>query len=268
VLQFSEYDKAFTNIYCSQPILDINVEDSNRFIIRYPKFKEITHLIFSFDAENLFLQDKSSFGYCFEIENLLDGLEAESEHGYFLISSTSNKNRSKQYNPYRLNKDMNYAESHIENIFNNHLPEILEDYDINPNFVKKIVMGASMGGLMSLKTSIMFPAFNNVISLSPAFWFGFYELIEDLKNLNINSSINLTVGTNEGAIFNKHVSDLYPAEWDLDLTSNNKFYTSGVKKIYEQLLYSKIKTNFILKENGEHNENTWRVLLKDILLTL
>ena len=54
MLQFSEYDKAFTNIYCSQPILDINVEDSNRFIIRYPKFKEITHLIFSFDAENLY----------------------------------------------------------------------------------------------------------------------------------------------------------------------------------------------------------------------
>ena len=51
MLQFSEYDDLFSNIYCSQPVLDINVEDSNRFIIRYPKFREITHLIFSFDAE-------------------------------------------------------------------------------------------------------------------------------------------------------------------------------------------------------------------------
>ena len=129
-------------------------------------------------------------------------------------------------------------------------------------------MGASMGGLMSLKSSIMYPVFNNIISFSPAFWFGYQELIEDLKNLNINSAINLTVGTNEGSIFTKPVSDLYPTEWNLDLTSNNNFYTSGVKTIYEELISSKIKTNFILKEEGEHNENTWSMLLKEILVSL
>jgi len=129
-------------------------------------------------------------------------------------------------------------------------------------------MGASMGGLMSLKTSIMFPAFNNIISFSPAFWFGYQELIKDLKNLNTNTSINLTVGTNEGKIFNKPVADLYPTDWKLDLSSNNNFYTSGVRKIYEELTNSNIKTNFILKDDGEHNETTWKVLLKDILISL
>ena len=268
MLQFSEYDDLFSNIYCSQPILDINVEDSNRFIIRYPKFREITHVIFSFDAENLFLKNKSAYGYCFEIENIFSELEAQSEKGYFLVSSTSNKNRSRQYNPYTLNQEINFAEAHIENIFSDHLPEILDDDGVNLNLVKKIVMGASMGGLMSLKSSIMYPVFNNIISFSPAFWFGYQELIEDLKNLNINSAINLTVGTNEGSIFTKPVSDLYPTEWNLDLTSNNNFYTSGVKTIYEELISSKIKTNFILKEEGEHNENTWSMLLKEILFSL
>jgi len=268
VLQFSQYDKSFTNVFYSQPILDINVEDSNRFIIRVPKFREVTHLIYSYDAENLFLKDKSSYGYCFEIENLLNELEAQNDFGYFLISSTSNKNRAIQYNPYFLNKEVNHAEMHIDNIFNEYLPEIIDDFGVNFDFVNKIVMGASMGGLMSLKTSIMFPAFNNIISFSPAFWFGYQELIKDLKNLNTNTSINLTVGTNEGKIFNKPVADLYPTDWKLDLSSNNNFYTSGVRKIYEELTNSNIKTNFILKDDGEHNETTWKVLLKDILISL
>ena len=56
---------------------------------------------------------------------------------------------------------------------NIYLPSILSDYDVDINLVKKIVMGASMGGLMSLKTSIMFPYFDNVFSFSPAFWYGF-----------------------------------------------------------------------------------------------
>ena len=63
MLIFSNYSKSFENIHISQPVVDINLEDTNKYIVRYPKFKRITHLILSFDAENLFLNSKSAYGY-------------------------------------------------------------------------------------------------------------------------------------------------------------------------------------------------------------
>ena len=41
----------------------VDMEDTNSLIIRYPKFKRVTHLILSYDAQNLFLKQKNGFGY-------------------------------------------------------------------------------------------------------------------------------------------------------------------------------------------------------------
>ena len=63
MLLFSEYDKSLENIYISQPVVDINLGDTNNYLVRFPKFKRVTHMILAFDAENLFLKSKSSYGY-------------------------------------------------------------------------------------------------------------------------------------------------------------------------------------------------------------
>ena len=61
MLLFSEYDKSLENIYISQPVVDINLGDTNNYLVRFPKFKRVTHMILAFDAENLFLKSKSSY---------------------------------------------------------------------------------------------------------------------------------------------------------------------------------------------------------------
>ena len=96
MLLFSKYENAFDNIFISQPVVDIDIEDSNCFIVRFPKFRRITHFILSFDAENLFLDSESAFGYSFNLEELLLKHENNSENGYFVMGVTSNKNRKKQ----------------------------------------------------------------------------------------------------------------------------------------------------------------------------
>ena len=58
MLLFSEYDKSLENIYISQPVVDINLGDTNNYLVRFPKFKRVTHMILAFDAENLFLKSK------------------------------------------------------------------------------------------------------------------------------------------------------------------------------------------------------------------
>ena len=121
---------------------------------------------------------------------------------------------------------------------------------------------------MSIKTGILNPSFENIISLSPAFWFGFPGRVNDLNNLSKKSICNLSVGTNEGDIFGDQVKNIFPKEWDLDFSNNNDFYISGVKKIEEELKLNNIKTNFVFKEKGQHNETHWNPILREFLVSI
>ena len=58
MLLFSEYDQSLKNISISQPIVDVDIEDTNSLIIRYPNLKSNTFNSL-FDAQNLFLKEKS-----------------------------------------------------------------------------------------------------------------------------------------------------------------------------------------------------------------
>ena len=268
MLLFSEYDKSLDNIYSSQPVVDINLGDTNKYLVRFPKFKKVTHIILAYDAENLFSKEKSSYGHFFDLEPLLSDLEERENRGYFVVATTSNSNRQKQYNPYPRNGSENFATKHIESIFETHLPQICSDYDIELSNLIKIVMGASMGGLMSIKTSILYPAFNNIISLSPAFWFGYPGVVNDLINLNKKSICNISVGTREADVFGDDVKNIFPNDWDLDFTNNNNFYISGVERIKKELELKGFRTNFILQEEGKHNETYWNPVLKEFLLSI
>jgi len=268
MLLFSEYDQSLKNISISQPIVDVDIEDSNSVIIRYPKFKRVTHLILSFDAQNLFLKEKSVYGYFMDLENILQEQEDKTNNGYFVLGVTSNSSRKMQYNPYPRVRGTNYAVKHIDNIMNDFLPQIIGDYDIDYNHVNKIVLGSSMGGLMSIKTSILYPQFDNVISFSPAFWYGFPGIEEDLQYLSQNTLCNLSVGTDEGEIFGDEARNIFPNEWELDFSNNDNFYISGVNRILEILKQRNIKTNFVFQDSGKHNEETWSFIFKEFLKSL
>ena len=268
MLLFSEYDRSLKNISISQPIVDVDIEDTNSLIIRYPKFNRVTHLIISYDAQNLFLKQKNGYGYFMDLENTLQVFEDNTNNGYFVIGVTSNSSRKKQYNPYPRVGGANYAIKHIDNIMNDFLPQIIEDYDVDYNYVKKIVLGSSMGGLMSFKTSILYPQFDNVVSFSPAFWYGYPGIEEDLQFLNQNTLCNLSVGSDEGEIFGDEARNIFPNEWELDFSSNDNFYISGVNKILDILKQRNIKTNFVFKDSGKHNEETWSCIFKEFLKSL
>ena len=140
MLLFSEYDKSLENVYSSQPVVDINLSDTNNYLVRFPKFKQVTHIILAFDAENLFLKEKSAYGYFFNLESLLSELEESENRGYFVVATTSNSSRQQQYNPYPRDGRENFATKHIKSIYKTHLPQICSDYDIEISNLKKIVL--------------------------------------------------------------------------------------------------------------------------------
>ena len=267
-ISFSKYsdDKDFKNLFTSNEIFDEQINEKNKILLRTPcDFSHIDNLILSYDGQNLFDSSTSHFGTIFDLENILRTIEDEFEKNFLIIGITSNEKRHIQYNPYPKENEINHAETHIKNIVLNFLPSVLNYLNINLEDTSQIVAGASMGGLMSIKTSIMFPQFRNIISLSPAFWFGYPSILNDVKNLSNESSTYLYTGKKEGHIFGDHVKNIFPNNWDLDFSNNDNFYYSGVKNIKESLDSNNKKVIFSFQDNGSHNETSWATAILEIL---
>ena len=192
-------------------------------------------------------------------------IEDEFGKNFLIIGITSNEKRHIQYNPYPKENEINHAETHIKNIVLNFLPSVLNHLNITLENTNQIVAGASMGGLMSIKTSILFPQFRNIISLSPAFWFGYPSVLNDVKNLSNESSTYLYTGKKEGHIFGDHVKNIFPNNWDLDFSNNDDFYFSGVKNIKDSFDSNNKKVIFSSQDNGRHNETSWATAILEIL---
>ena len=267
-ISFSKYsdDKDFKNLFTSNEIFDEQINEKNKILLRTPcDFSHIDNLILSYDGQNLFDSSTSHFGTIFDLENILRTIEDEFGKNFLIIGITSNEKRHIQYNPYPKENEINHAETHIKNIVLNFLPSVLNYLNINLEDTSQIVAGASMGGLMSIKTSMMFPQFRNIISLSPAFWFGYPSVLNDVKNLSNESSTYLYTGKKEGHIFGDHVKNIFPNNWDLDFSNNDNFYYSGVKNIKESLDSNNKKVIFSFQDNGGHNETSWATAILEIL---
>ena len=267
-ISFSKYsdDKDFKNLFTSNEIFDEQINEKNKILLRTPcDFSHIDNLILSYDGQNLFDSSTSHFGTIFDLENILRTIEDEFEKNFLIIGITSNEKRHIQYNPYPKENEINHAETHIKNIVLNFLPSVLNNLNISLENTNQIVAGASMGGLMSIKTSILFPQFRNIISLSPAFWFGYPSVLNDVKNLSNESSTYLYTGKKEGHIFGDHVKNIFPNNWDLDFSNNDNFYYSGVKNIKESLDSNNKKVIFSFQDNGGHNETSWATAILEIL---
>ena len=270
-ITFSRYsiDEKYKNLYTSNEILDNNIEDVNKIIFRIPKdIKKIDNIILSYDGQNLFDSSTSHFGTIFNLENIIQTYERQINKNFLIIGITSNSNRQTQYNPYPEFSDINYAEIHIKNVVSKFLPSVTNFLNVNLDQANLIVAGASMGGLMSIKTSILYPEFENIISLSPAFWFGYPQVLKDIKNLNDKSTVHLYTGKREGHIFGKHVKDIFPKEWDLDFSNNDNFYFSGVQKLKDALMTNKKNVFFSDSASGKHDENSWSLALIKIFENL
>ena len=267
-ISFSKYsnDKNFKNLFTSNEIFDEQINETNKILFRIPNdFLHIDNLILTYDGQNLFDSSTSHFGTIFDLENILRTIEDEFEKNFLIIGITSNEKRHIQYNPYPKENEINHAETHIKNIVSNFLPSVLNYLNVNFDNTNQIVAGASMGGLMSIKTSILFPQFRNIISLSPAFWFGYPRVLYDVKNLSNESSTYLYTGKKEGHIFGDHVKNIFSSDWDLDFSNNDDFYYSGVKKIQDSLKSNNKTVIFTYQENGHHNEASWATAILDIL---
>nr|WP_243694649.1 alpha/beta hydrolase-fold protein [Flavobacterium psychrotolerans] len=196
-------------------------------------------VIYIHDAQNVF-DSKTSYSGEWNVDEKLDSLNAQVivvgiEHG--------NDKRIEELTPYKNEKyGGGKADSYLEFIVKTLKPEIDKKYRTKTNARNTIIMGSSLGGLVSYYAILKYPTvFGKAGIFSPAFWINRKEIIELTENTKkLNTKIYFLCGDNEGD--KDMVSDLNKIE---DLVSGKRCECMKLTK------------KRIVK-GGQHNEKLWR----------
>lgn len=237
IAQESTGSKNVSNFTIEAPQL----ETSKKIWVYLPKSYSSSNkkysVIYMHDAQNLF-DSKTSYAGEWNVDEKLDSINAEVivigiEHG--------NDKRMEELTPYKNKKyGGGNADAYLEFIVKTLKPQIDQNYRTKTKARNTIIMGSSLGGLVSYYAVIKYPKiFGKAGIFSPSFWFS--DKIYDLANENkkMKTKIYFLAGDKES---DDMVSDL------------NKMETIVNQKRCSCLHLTKK----VIIKNGEHNEKLWR----------
>jgi predicted alpha/beta superfamily hydrolase len=194
-------------------------------------------VLYMHDAQNLF-DSKTSYVEEWNIDEKLDSINAQLivigiEHG--------NDKRMDELTPYKNDKyGGGNADAYLEFIVKTLKPQIDKKYRTKTKKKNTLIMGSSLGGLVSYYAILKYPqVFGKAGIFSPSFWFSdkIFDLTENTKK--INSKIYFLCGDNESEDM---VTDLNKMEYLLN-TKRCYCFNLNEKKIVK---------------GGQHNEKLWR----------
>jgi len=194
-------------------------------------------VIYMNDAQNLF-DKKTSYAGEWNVDEKLDSLKAQVivvgiEHG--------NDKRTEELTPFKNEKyGGGNADNYLDFIVKTLKPYIDKNYRTKTKAKNTIIMGSSLGGLVSYYAILKYPeTFGKASVFSPSFWFSndIYTLTEQAPK--IKTKIYFLCGDKES---DDMVNDLKKMERLLD---KNRCYCLHLNK-----------TKIV--KGGEHNEKLWR----------
>ena len=203
----------------------------------YATSKKKYPVIYMHDGQNLF-DSKTSYVGEWNIDEKLDSLNAQVivvgiEHG--------NEKRINELTPYKNEKyGGGNGDNYLEFIVETLKPKIDSTYRTKPNTVNTVIMGSSLGGLISYYALLKYPeVFGKAGVFSPAFWINpeIFELTKNTKTLN--SKMYFLCGDNES-------TDMVPD------VNKMEILVSDIRCSCRHLTRKKIV------KGGQHNEKLWR----------
>ncbi|MBC5842381.1 alpha/beta hydrolase [Flavobacterium sp. F-380] len=194
-------------------------------------------VIYMHDAQNLF-DPKTSYSGEWNVDEKLDSLQAQVivvgiEHG--------NDKRMDELTPFKNDKyGGGKANDYLDFIVNTLKPKIDSTYRTKNTAKNTLIMGSSLGGLLSFYATLKYPkVFGKAGVFSPSFWFSDEIYSYTQRQKKIKSKIYFICGDNESADM---VADL------------NKMETViNSKRCYCLNLNEKR-----IVKGGQHNEKLWR----------
>lgn len=220
----------------------------------YETSKKKYPVIYMHDGQNLF-DDFTSFSGEWSVDETLNQIFQESGKSAIVIGiDNGGDNRLAEYSPWNNEKYKTTGKGnlYVEFLSKTLKPYIDKTYRTEKQPSKTIILGSSMGGLISLYASAKYPnVFGKAGIFSPAFWF----VSKDLnKYLNINKS-NL-----------KNSKFYFVAGKNEDETM-----APEIENIEKLLLKKSVpEKNIVVKidEDGTHSEAYWKRELKASLIWL
>jgi predicted alpha/beta superfamily hydrolase len=203
----------------------------------YENSKKKYSVVYMHDAQNLF-DAKTSYAGEWNVDEKLDSINAQLivigiEHG--------NEKRMEELTPFKNEKyGGGNADAYLEFIVKTLKPQIDQKYRTKIKKKNTLIMGSSLGGLVSFYAILKYPkVFGKAGVFSPSFWFSdkIYDVAENTKK--IKSKIYFMCGDNESEDM---VSDL-----------NKMEYLINTKRCYCLNLNEKR-----IISGGQHNEKLWR----------
>ena len=203
----------------------------------YATSKKKYPVIYMHDAQNLF-DSKTAYAGEWNIDEKLDSLNAQVivvgiEHG--------NEKRTEELTPYKNEKyGGGNGDNYLDFIVKTLKPKIDSTYRTKTNTVNTVIIGSSLGGLISYYALLKYPTiFGKAGVFSPAFWINpeVFELTKNTKTLK--SKMYFLCGDNESP---EMVPDVKKME----------ILVSDIRCSCMHLTRKKII------KGGQHNEKLWR----------
>jgi alpha-glucosidase len=203
----------------------------------YTQSKKRYPVLYVHDAQNLF-DAQTSYAGEWNIDEKLDSLNAQVivigiEHG--------NEKRLDELTPYQNEQyGGGKAAAYLDFIIHTLKPEIDKKYRSKPDPKHTLIMGSSLGGLVSLYAVMKYPnVFGKAGVFSPSLWFS-EQIYTDLKALpEFKAKVYLLCGDHESESM---VTDIKRLEYNIN---EKRCYCLNLNKLK-------------IVPGGQHNEKLWR----------
>lgn len=235
--QESTASKNVTSFTIEAPQLNCTKKIGLYLPIGYATSKKKYPVVYMHDAQNLFNAETAYAGE-WNIDEKLDSLHAQVivvaiEHG--------NEKRIAELIPFKNEKyGGGNGDNYLEFIVKTLKPKIDSTYRTKSNSMNTVIMGSSLGGLISYYALLKYPdIFGKAGVFSPAFWINpeIFELTKSTKTLN--SKMYFLCGDKES-------TDMVPN------VNKMEILVSDIRCSCRHLTRKKIV------KGGQHNEKLWR----------
>ena len=231
----------------------------------YEQTNQSYPVLYMHDGQNVFFESDAFIGKTWEVKEAYESDSSLPKLIIVALSSAEGDERLNEYGPFAFDTEFlsetgnqnfgGQGDKYLKYLVNELKPEIDRTYrTINdPNLTS--IMGASMGGVISLYAALKYPdTFRLVASLSGSFFVSQRPIIELIKKTSL-----------------KDIQKIYMDTGDAEDTSGEEvYYIVSNLEIFETLKkkISNQKLEFQLISEGKHSEVDWAKRFPKIIKTL
>lgn len=206
--------------------------------VSYTSSKKTFPVLYMHDGQNVF-EDTTSYSGEWGVDEALDTLGRK--YGEIIVVAVDNggDKRMNEYSPYNMERfGKGEGDAYVDFLVKTLKPYIQKNYRASKKTSDNYVAGSSMGGLISLYAILKYPKeFGGAGVFSPAFWIA----------PGIKEAVNKKAKDVKGKIY------FYAGKKESDSM------VPDMLKVFEMFRHlSKAKMETVIREEGKHNEATWR----------